>query len=79
MPLLQALVVLAVVGVGLWLINSFIPMQGAIETILDIVLQARIHPIELTASDGEAVRIPLWAGAATLVAGVLLLFVPEGR
>jgi hypothetical protein len=38
MPLLQILVVLVVVGVLLWLVNSFIPMQGTIKSILNAVV-----------------------------------------
>jgi cation transporter-like permease len=38
MPLLQILVVLIVVGVLLWLVNSFIPMQGTIKSILNAVV-----------------------------------------
>jgi len=38
MPLLQILVVLAVVGVLLWLVNRFIPMQGTIKSILNAVV-----------------------------------------
>ena len=38
MPLLQILVVLMVVGVLLWLVNSFIPMQGKIKSILNGVV-----------------------------------------
>jgi len=38
MPLLQAILALVVVGVGLWLINNFIPMEGTIKTILNIVV-----------------------------------------
>jgi hypothetical protein len=38
MPLIQLLIVLVVVGVGLWLINNFIPMQGTIKTILNVVV-----------------------------------------
>jgi hypothetical protein len=38
MPLLQILVVLLVVGVLLWLVNSFIPMQGTIKAILNAVV-----------------------------------------
>jgi hypothetical protein len=37
MPLLQVLTVLVVVGVLLWLVNRFIPMQGTI-TILNAVV-----------------------------------------
>jgi hypothetical protein len=38
MPLLQLVMVLIVVGVVLWLINSFIPMQATIKSILNAVV-----------------------------------------
>jgi hypothetical protein len=38
MPLLQVLLVLVVVGVLLWLVNSFVPMQGTIKSILNAVV-----------------------------------------
>lgn len=38
MPLIQLIIVLVVVGVGLWLINNFIPMERTIKTILNIVV-----------------------------------------
>jgi predicted membrane protein len=38
MPLLGVVLALIVVGVVLWLINSFIPMQGTIKTILNLVV-----------------------------------------
>ena len=38
MPLLQILGVLIVVGILLWLVNSFIPMQGTIKSILNAVV-----------------------------------------
>ena len=38
MPLLNLIIVLAVVGVVLWLINRFIPMQSTIKTILNVVV-----------------------------------------
>ena len=38
MPLLQILIVLIVVGVLLWLVNSFIPMQGTIKSILNAIV-----------------------------------------
>ena len=38
MPLLQIVMVLVVVGVLLWLVNSFIPMQGQIKSILNAVV-----------------------------------------
>jgi hypothetical protein len=38
MPLLQVVLTLIVVGVLLWLVNRFIPMQGAIKSILNAVV-----------------------------------------
>ncbi len=38
MPLLQFLMILIVVGVLLWLVNNFIPMQGTIKSILNAVV-----------------------------------------
>ncbi len=38
MPLLQIVMVLIVVGVLLWLVNRFIPMQGTIKSILNGVV-----------------------------------------
>ncbi len=38
MPLLQLLVVLVVVGILLWLVNNYIPMQGTIKSILNAVV-----------------------------------------
>ncbi|MGC2333363.1 MAG: Thivi_2564 family membrane protein [Candidatus Acidiferrales bacterium] len=38
MPLIQILLVLIVVGVLLWLVNSFIPMQSTIKSILNAVV-----------------------------------------
>ncbi len=38
MPILQILIVLVVVGVLLWLVNSYIPMQGTIKSILNAVV-----------------------------------------
>jgi hypothetical protein len=38
MPLIQVVMVLIVVGVLLWLINRFIPMQGTIKSILNGVV-----------------------------------------
>jgi hypothetical protein len=37
-PLIQVVIVLIVVGVLLWLINRFIPMQGTIKSILNGVV-----------------------------------------
>lgn len=38
MPLLNVVVTLIVVGVILWLINTYIPMQGTIKKILNFVV-----------------------------------------
>jgi hypothetical protein len=38
MPLVNILVTLIVVGVLLWLVNSFIPMAGSIKSILNAVV-----------------------------------------
>ena len=38
MPLLQMVMVLVVVGLLLWLVNRFIPMQGTIKSILNAVV-----------------------------------------
>jgi hypothetical protein len=38
MPLIDLVVMLIVVGVGLWLVNRFIPMASSIKTILNVVV-----------------------------------------
>ncbi|MEO8733624.1 MAG: Thivi_2564 family membrane protein [Flavobacteriales bacterium] len=38
MPILQVFLVIIVVGVLLWLVNRFIPMQGTIKWILNLVV-----------------------------------------
>ena len=38
MPLVQVCITLIVVGVLLWLVNRFIPMQGTIKSILNAVV-----------------------------------------
>jgi hypothetical protein len=38
MPLIQLVIVLIVVGVLLWLVNKFIPMQSSIKNILNVVV-----------------------------------------
>jgi len=37
-PLIQLVLVLVAVGVGLWVINSYIPMQSTIKRILNVVV-----------------------------------------
>jgi hypothetical protein len=38
MSIISLLVVLVVVGAGLWLINTYIPMDGKIKKILNVVV-----------------------------------------
>jgi hypothetical protein len=38
MPLINIVIALVVVGVALWLINTYIPMASAIKTILNVVV-----------------------------------------
>ena len=38
MPLIHLVIVLVVVGVILWVINSYIPMQSTIKAILNVVV-----------------------------------------
>ena len=38
MPLINLVIVLVVVGVILWVINSYIPMQSTIKRILNVVV-----------------------------------------
>jgi hypothetical protein len=38
MPLINIVIALIVVGVGLWLVNNYIPMDRKIKTILNVVV-----------------------------------------
>jgi len=38
MPLIQLVIILVVVGLILWVINSYIPMQATIKRILNVVV-----------------------------------------
>ena len=38
MPLIQLVIILVVVGVVLWAINNYIPMQATIKKILNVVV-----------------------------------------
>jgi hypothetical protein len=38
MPLIEVIVLLVVVGIILWAVNTYIPMQSAIKRILNIVV-----------------------------------------
>ncbi len=37
--------------------------------------EAKLGPIELSVKETQTVNIPVWAGVAAMVAGVILLFV----
>jgi len=39
--------------------------------------EAKLGPFELTLENTEMVKLPIWAGMATLVAGGLLLLAPR--
>lgn len=41
--------------------------------------QAKIGPLELSVKEKETVNIPMWAGAAAVAAGVLLLLMGGKR
>lgn len=38
MPIMELLLILVVAGIGLWLVNTYIPMDGKIKKILNIVV-----------------------------------------
>ena len=38
MPLINIIIILVVIGVALWAINSYIPMAAPIKTILNVVV-----------------------------------------
>jgi predicted membrane protein len=38
MPLIYVVLALIVVGMGLWLINTYVPMAGSIKRILNVVV-----------------------------------------
>lgn len=38
MPIMSVLIALTIVGVALWLINTYLPMDGKIKNILNIVI-----------------------------------------
>jgi hypothetical protein len=45
MPILTILLVLVIVGVILWLVNTYIPMDGKIKSILNVVAAAGFWPV----------------------------------
>jgi predicted membrane protein len=47
MPLLDLVIVLIVVGVALWLVNSYIPMASSIKAILNVVVVVAVGVLVL--------------------------------
>jgi len=62
MPLVDLVIGLIVVGVGLWLINRFIPMASSIKTILNVVVVVAVCIWVLQA-------VGLWGGISTFRVG----------
>ena len=62
MPLLDLVIVLIVVGVALWLVNSYIPMASSIKAILNVVVVVAVGVLVLKSAglwnDVTAFRIP---------------------
>lgn len=61
MPLIQLLLILVVVGVILWAVNTYIPMQANIKKILNIVVVIAVILFLLNAfgiiGSGTSIRI----------------------
>ncbi len=58
MPLVYVVGVLIVVGMALWLINTYIPMAGSIKTILNVVVVVAVAVWVLKA-------VGLWASVTS--------------
>jgi len=62
MPLIYIVLALIVVGMALWLINTYIPMAGSIKTILNVVVVLSVCVWVLKAaglwSDVLSYRVP---------------------
>ena len=64
MPLINVVVTLIVVGVVLWLINTYIPMQGTIKSILNlvvviVVVLRLLYGFGVISNSGE-IHLPRW-------------------
>ena len=59
MPLLQILEVLVVVGVLLWLVNRFIPMQGSIKSILNGVVVIAVVSVAFERVRALSLAVPV--------------------
>jgi len=63
MPLVQVVVTLVIVGVLLWHINSYIPMQSTIKSIINIVVVIAVvlwllHGFGIISSSGD-IKMPV--------------------
>jgi hypothetical protein len=63
MPLAQVVITLIIVGVLLWLINSYIPMQSTIKSIINIVVVIAVvlwllHGFGIISSSGD-IKMPV--------------------
>ncbi|HTT76055.1 MAG TPA: Thivi_2564 family membrane protein [Candidatus Binataceae bacterium] len=57
MTLLNIVVILIIVGIILWLINTYVPMAGAIKTLLNLVVFIVVL-IWLLRAFGIVIRLP---------------------
>ena len=62
MPLMNIVITLVVVGVALWLINTYVPMASSIKSILNVVVVVAVVVWVLQATG-------LWAGISTFRVG----------
>jgi predicted membrane protein len=62
MPLINLVIALIVVGVLLWLVNSYIPMASSIKTILNVVVVVAVAIWVLQA-------VGLWGGLTSFRVG----------
>jgi hypothetical protein len=63
MPLVQVVITLIVVGLLLWLINNYIPMQSTIKSIINIVVVLTVvlwllHGYGIISSSGD-IKLPV--------------------
>ena len=66
MPLLNIVIALIIVGVGLWLINRFIPMAASIKTILNVVVvvSVSVWVLQVTGVMGADLQLSAFAISA---------------
>lgn len=62
MPLIQLVVVLVVIGVIMWLINTYIPMSASIKKILNVVVVVVVLLYVLSAFGVLGAVSGIWIG-----------------